>query len=434
VWYTYKVVVAVAPFARTPRRLLLDRRFGPFVLARLCAGIGVWIHAPIAAIEMYRLTGSAVWVGLVGVVQFAPQVLLAPILGILADRGHARLQIVLGYVVSAVGALLSAPAFGGAALLPVLALSDAVWLLVGAAVVGIGFSIGGPAGLAMVAELVDADEVPAATQLNSLPLLISRTAGPALGAVLLAGAGAGACFALSGGVNLAAALVMAVLGLPRRLPGAGVAAALGLGTTVRYVLAHRELGLTLMGIAVVGAASDPSTTLTPILGDRVNAPAAAAGWMAAAFGLGSLLAVPLVTPLRRWQGLFGGAALGLALMAVGLATTAVPLLAAAMAGMTIAGIGMTVGYTCFSILVQLLSPAAMRARVFALWIVAFLGLRPIMSLLSGGGVEWVGVVPVLALVGTGGLAVAARCWVRRGSVTVEPSWAVRDERACKETS
>ena len=71
-------------------QLMFDPLFGPLFWGKLVSSSGIWIHNIVAAIVAYDLTGSALVVGLVSVVQFAPQLLFAPLSGKMADRGNPR--------------------------------------------------------------------------------------------------------------------------------------------------------------------------------------------------------------------------------------------------------------------------------------------------------------------------------------------------------
>ena len=91
---TSAAVAALPP--RGTVGLVLDRQFGVIFWGKLLSGIGVWIHAIVAAIVVFAATGSALWVGLVSVAQFIPQLFLSPLSGKWADRGNLAFQLVLG--------------------------------------------------------------------------------------------------------------------------------------------------------------------------------------------------------------------------------------------------------------------------------------------------------------------------------------------------
>ena len=129
--------------ARGSYRLVFDPVFGPFFWGKVVSSSGIWIHNIVAAIVAFELTGSALVVGLVSAVQFAPQLVFAPLSGKMADRGNAARQIVLGRLLTGLGSgglaawiWLAGGIDGLPGVLPVLASS---------LVVGLGFVVGGPA-------------------------------------------------------------------------------------------------------------------------------------------------------------------------------------------------------------------------------------------------------------------------------------------------
>ena len=96
-----------APVTPLPSRgafgLMFDRVFGALFWGKMFAVVAVWTHGLVAAIVMYEATRSALMVGLVGVAQFMPQLILAPTSGKWADTGNPARQILLGRVFCVIG-------------------------------------------------------------------------------------------------------------------------------------------------------------------------------------------------------------------------------------------------------------------------------------------------------------------------------------------
>ena len=122
--------------------LMFDRVFGTLFWGKMFAVVAVWTHGLVAAVVMYDATRSALMVGLVGVVQFAPQLILAPTSGKWADTGNPARQILLGRVFCVFGSgsiavwMYAVPTLEGMAV--------AIPILLGTTLVGIGFVVGGP--------------------------------------------------------------------------------------------------------------------------------------------------------------------------------------------------------------------------------------------------------------------------------------------------
>src|SRR4029077_7864587 len=103
-------------------------------------------------------------------------------------------------------------------------------------VLNIGVALNGPAWQAIVPELVTDDEIPSEVALNSVGFNIARSAGPALGGLIVAYFGSGVVFLLNAASFLAIIVVLARWRRPSRksiLPSERVLGAMRAG--IRYV-------------------------------------------------------------------------------------------------------------------------------------------------------------------------------------------------------
>lgn len=361
-------------------RLMLDPVFGPFFVGKLISVTGIWVYNIVAAILAYEVSRSALVVGMVSVAQFGPQLLLAPVFGALADRGDRKRQLIVGRLISTLGALGLAVwvwAAGPQGL-------PGAWPVVASAlVVGTGFVVGGPAMNALLPSLVHRNELAAAIALNAVPFTVGRAAGPALGALIATSVGTAPAFALAGVTNL----TFAVLVLPLRLrsraaPRRGADRRVRAG--VQYLGEDRALILLLIGVAAIGIGTDPVITLTPSLSAGFGVGATLVGVFASSFGIGAGATFLFLAPLRRRIGLPRLGALGLLLVGLGTAAAGlspVPMLA--IAAFVVSGSGMTMALTSLSTQIQARLPDELRGRVMALWSVAFLGSRPLAAAVNG---------------------------------------------------
>lgn len=391
--------------ARPSLRLALDPTFGRYFVGRLSSTFGVWIHNVVAAIVVYRLTGSAALVGLVSVLQFGPQLLLSPFTGALADRGGQIRQVFIGRVVVAAGSILLAlwlavvgEEFGGAT--PV---------LVAAVVVGTGFVIGGPAMNSMIPHLVRPSELASAVSLNTIPITVGRAVGPAIGTLIATSLGAAPAFAVAGLGNVVFAWLLTRL--PKDLepappPRTKLSSELLAG--FRHLGADRGTLLILLGVTAVGIGADPPITLSPPLADELGRGDETVGAIVTAFGVGSGLIFLGLGQLRRLVGVkqlavIGVAAEGLGLILAGLRYDANLVLA----GFVLSGAGMTMGLTALGALLHERLPDRVRGRVMALWGMAFLGSRPVAAAVDGLIADLLTARIALLIVGTAvtGLAV-----------------------------
>ena len=354
--------------------------FGPFFWGKVLSSAGIWVHNIVAAIVAYELTGSALVVGLVTAVQFAPQLLFAPLSGKMADRGNAPVQIVLGRMLTGVGSAglaLWIWLVGGIDGLP-----GAGPVLGASLVVGLGFVVGGPAMQSIVPAIIRPGEMAAAMALNSVPMTLARAAGPALGALIATQLGPATAFAAAAGANLCYAVVVLLLRLPRA--ETHVDTDFSIRASLRHVRADRPLLVLLIGIAAVGVGAEPTVTLAPALAAELDGAAGLVGSLASSFGIGAGAGFLVFAPLHRRVELSRLGSGGLLLMALGLVVAALSgTPAAALAAFGLSGVGMTLAFTSITTQIQNRVPDALRGRIMALWFVGFLGARPFAAAVTG---------------------------------------------------
>jgi MFS family permease len=141
------------------------------------------------ALQVYALTHSSFYVGLVGVFALVPLVALGLYGGAIADAmDRRRLALVASAGLWLVSMVLAGQAFAG---------NRSVWLLYGCIAVQSGFyAVNNPARSAMVPRLIAPDLMPAASALNMASMNLGLTLGPLLGAVAVAWQGFGAAYAV----------------------------------------------------------------------------------------------------------------------------------------------------------------------------------------------------------------------------------------------
>jgi MFS family permease len=163
----------------------------------------LWIGTSVSAIgsqmtsvavlyQVWQLTGSAAWVGVLGLAQAVPMMVFGLAGGGLADTADRRRLVLLttsGLV--AVGVLLAAQAqLRGAG-------AGHVWLLLGLIVVKTCFSaLGAPSRRSFTALLLPRELVGAGVALDHIAFQVSMLVGPAIAGAVLATWGLGACYAL----------------------------------------------------------------------------------------------------------------------------------------------------------------------------------------------------------------------------------------------
>ena len=93
--------------SRTPGARLRHRNFRLFVSGQSISLIGTWMTRIATSWLVYRLTGSALLLGIVGFAGQIPTFLLAPFAGVLVDRVNRRKLLVWTQVLAAIQSLAS---------------------------------------------------------------------------------------------------------------------------------------------------------------------------------------------------------------------------------------------------------------------------------------------------------------------------------------
>lgn len=395
-----------------------QRDFGLFFLGNALSATGGWFHNLAAAVLIYRLTGSELLLGLLAFSQFAWVLVLAPWAGALADRAERRLVLLWAEVAAAaLSVLLAGLAFAGRA---------DEWTVIGVTLaLGLTAGIAAPAQQAIVVTLVPERDLSTAVALNSMTFNLARALGPALAALAIGTIGIPASFAVNAlsYLVLVAALVV-VRTRPQERPES---------TKLResFALLRREprLAAYLVIVAAVGWASDPVNTLAPAFAEAYGYRDTVAGLVLGAFGAGAVLAAVLLA--GRTSGSAGRMAVTLTLLGGGIALFSVtPWLPLGLVFVAIGGFGYLASNTAATTRLQLGVAESQRGRIMALWGIAFLGLRPIASLLDGAlasvaGVRVAGVVLVLPAL-AGALLIVA--WPRLRRRVRRPASASRHGR------
>ena len=194
-------------------RALQSRNFRLFFSGQSVSLVGTWITRVATSWLVYRLTGSALLLGLVGFCGQIPTLLLAPIAGVLVDRWDRHRILVVTQVLSMLQSLaLAVLVFSGtitvAAILALQVLQ------------GIINAFDTPARQAFVVQMVeDRADLPNAIALNSSMVNASRIIGPSIGGIVIAAVGEGWCF-LADAISYLAVIasLMAMRVAPRPIP------------------------------------------------------------------------------------------------------------------------------------------------------------------------------------------------------------------------
>ncbi|MFN3544962.1 MAG: MFS transporter [Thiobacillus sp.] len=383
-----------------PLRALRARDFRLYFAGQLVSVAGTWMQQIAMAWLAYKLTNSALVLGLLGFASQIPILLFAPLGGVWSDRVDRRRLMMTTQALAMLQALV----------LAVLAWQG--WatpaLLIGLALVlGCINAIDVPARQSLVVHLVaDRALLPNAIALNSFMMNATRFVGPALAGVIVAWAGEAVCFLLNALSYLAVLIALAAL---HTRPGAGESnpALHALREGLTYTLGHRDIRLFLLLVAMVSFLVAPYVVMLPHYAKTVlGGDARTFGLLVSSAGAGALLASAFLATRGSIQGLARRVSTAALLAGVALVAFALNSLAwLAYPILMVLGFSVILVAAGSNTLLQSWVRDDMRGRVMAIFSMAFLGIAPLGSLALGSLTHAVGIRPALVLFGT--LAIAA---------------------------
>jgi MFS family permease len=399
--------------ASTPRpglgRALRHRNFRLFFGGQTVSLVGSWITRVATSWLVYRLTGSALLLGVVGFCGQLPTLLVAPVAGVYVDRWDRHRVLIVTQALS----LVQSFALGILAITHRITVPEVLGLQVCQGLIN---AFDTPARQAFVSEMVeDRADLPNAIALNSSMVNGSRIIGPSIGGVIIAAVGEGWCFmldAISYLAVIASLLAMQVTPRARRTRDAPVFEELAVG--FRYVTSSVPIRTVLLLLALVSTMGMPYTTLMPVIAQQtLHGGPHTLGLLISASGVGALAGALYLASRRTVVGL--GRVIPAATIVFGLSVIAFSLtrsvwLAALV--LPLVGAGFMIELASTNTLVQTLVDEDLRGRVMAFYTMAFFGTAPLGSLLSGVLAERIGAGPTVAAGGAacvlGGLWFATR--------------------------
>jgi MFS family permease len=381
--------------------------FRLLVAAVLGAGLASQMLEVAIGWQVYAIHQSALDLGLIGLAEFVPMLLLALPAGHLADRLPRRLVYGVSIGMSAVvaGCLLVVTLAGASRLWPFVTL---------AAATGSANAIGNPAARALPPALVPVEHLSSAFALRSIAMRTGAIAGPALGGLLFAVRDE-LVYAVGIGLFFASLACLAVLRVPKverevaRQPALSLESLLAgirliRGTPVLLGAISLDLFAVLFGGAVA---------LLPLYTRSIlHAGPVGLGLLRAAPSVGGLLAAALLTarPLGRRSGrtlLAVVAGFGASMIVFGLSRS----FALSFAALAVSGFLDMISVNIRATIAALASPDELRGRVLAVEMVFISASNELGAFESGVAAALIGAVPAVVLGGAITIALAV-LWAR----------------------
>jgi MFS family permease len=386
-------------------RALRHRNFKLFFAGQSISLIGTWMTRLATSWLVYRLTRSAL---LLGLVTFSGQIVafvLAPLAGAWVERVDRRKLLVWTQAAAAVQSL----AMAALTLAHVINLREIVAL---AAFQGLINAFDMPGRQSFLVQMVeDRNDLSNAIAINSSMVNAARLIGPAIAGLLIGAVGEGWCFLIDGISYFA---VIASLLVMRIQPLNIVRAASSLGAQMRegwdYVRTFRPIRTILLLFSLLCLMGYPFAVLLPVfVGEVLHGNAATLGWLTGASGIGALISALSLAVRKTVLGLtrmlqIAAAMLGGGLILFGMSRT----LWISLVLMGFVGFGLMQSAAVSNTVIQSLVPEDKRARVMSYYTMAFFGAAPFGSLLAGALAHRMGAPNTLML--TGAFCLAGSLW------------------------
>ncbi len=386
-------------------RALRHRNFQLYVSGQSISLVGTWMTRLATSWLVYRLTGSALLLGVVGFAGQIPTFLLAPFAGVWVDRLNRRQVLVWTQALAASQSLA----------LAALTLSKRITfheILLLSAFQGLINAFDMPGRQAFLVQMVkDRQDLSNAIAINSSMVNVARLLGPSLAGLIIAGFGEGYCFLLDGlsyFAVIASLLLMRVDASEVKRAASSVLEQLREGWT--YVRDFAPVRTILLLFALVSLMGMPYTVLMPIFATQVlHGGPHTLGFLLGATGVGALVSAVSLAARKSVLGLgrmipISAAIFGIGLFLLGLSHV----LWISLAMMLLTGFGMMQGMASSNTIIQTVVPEDRRGRVMSYYTMAFVGMAPFGSLLAGGLAHWLGAPRTVMI--TGSFVLAGGIW------------------------
>ena len=254
--------------------------FVQFWFARICSGFGFQMLSVAVGWQIYAITGRALDLGLIGLVQFFPSVMLALPAGHVADQFERRRIVMLGQIVDML-------AIVALAVISLMHLAHETMILALVFVIGVAKAFEFPALQSMLPALVPSAILPRAMAASASAGQAAMIMGPAVGGLLYV-AGPGTVYSVCAVLYLIAVVLMAHLRYEQAQPKREPATLKTLFAGVHFIR-HRSDVLGVISLDLFAVLLGGATALLPIFARDIL--------HTGPWGLGLLRAAPAVGAL-----------------------------------------------------------------------------------------------------------------------------------------
>jgi MFS family permease len=329
---------------------------------------------------VYRLTDSALLLGVVGFTSRIPTFLLASLAGVLADRWNRHRVLVITQTLSMIQAMILA--------ILVLTGAIAVWHIIFLSLsLGLINALDIPTRQSFVVDMIEKrEDLGNAIALNSSIVNGARLIGPSVAGILIATLGEGMCFLLNGLSFIAVIFALLAMKItPKKREAQSSKVFQGLKEGFSYAFGFAPIRSLLLLLGLVSLMGMPFTVLMPIFAEKIlHGGPQALGFLSGATGVGAIAGSIYLASRKSVLGLGRIIVISSNLFGIGLIGFSLSrLFWLSLLMMLLTGFGMMVEMASSNTVLQTIVEEDKRGRIMGFYTMAFMGMVPFGSLLAG---------------------------------------------------
>jgi MFS family permease len=387
---------AVSPEVHTRFRAMQHRNFQLFIAGQLVSLIGTWMQNMAQLWLVYKLTHSAVLLGVFGFASQVPMLFLSSIGGYIGDHYERHRGVIATQTVSMILAFVLAG----------LTLTHSIneWELIAIAfLVGIVNAFDVPIRQAFLVQMVGKEDLPNAIALNSSIFNGARVVGPAIAGFAIAAVGEGWCFFLNGVSFVAVIVALLMMRIqPREIKPSADSPLKSFVQGFRFAMSDLPMRSSLLLLSVLSLFGLQYSVFMPIYAlDILKGTALTQGYLMSSAGVGALIGALHFAARKHYRGLARWIAATSTVCAVCLILfSQARMFWPCIAVLFVVGYAATSQMAATNTLIQNRVPDELRSRVMAVYATMFMGVQPIGSLIAGGMAKRIGPQDTLTVFGS----------------------------------
>ncbi len=377
-------------------RSLKYYNFRLYFIGQSISLIGTWMQRVTIPWVVYRLTNSALYLGVAGFASQIPTFLLSPLAGVIVDRSERYKLLFITQTIAMTQALLLFTLYQ----LEYISVPIIIFLNI---ILGAVNAFDMPARQSLLIHLVEGkDNLNNAIALNSSMVNLARLLGPSMAGVIITILGEPVCFLINAISYLFVVVCLALMKL-KKIPIHKSKRKIfeDFLEGFKYVREHPPLKYVILLLGLISFVGMPYTVLLPVyVREVLKGDAHIYGFLMGAVGIGALSGAFLMASRESTRGI--GNFIPRACLIFGLALitfSRVKTFSLALIIVAIAGFGMVTETITSNTFLQLYTQEEKRGRVMSFYTLAFTGMTPFGSLFAGSLANSLGVKTTLLLSG-----------------------------------